>query len=120
VANCLVLTKVDADLAPSAEQSTAQGPSRVAHLHPSGVAEGHEPLTMDRRPSAVLSRVFAACKTPYVPRHVLSCRSVGGAVLVAERVVSPGAKMEIHPAALTFHLIDLALAVVLAASLERQ
>jgi hypothetical protein len=26
VANCLVLTKVDADLAPSAEQSTAQGP----------------------------------------------------------------------------------------------
>jgi hypothetical protein len=25
VANCLVLTKVDADLAPSVEQSTAQG-----------------------------------------------------------------------------------------------
>jgi hypothetical protein len=44
VANCLVLTKVDADLAPSAQQSTAQGPSRAAHLHPSGVAEGHEPL----------------------------------------------------------------------------
>jgi hypothetical protein len=29
-------TKVDADLASSAEQSTAQGPGRVAHLHPSG------------------------------------------------------------------------------------
>jgi hypothetical protein len=34
VANCLVLTKVDADLAPSAEQSTAQGSCCVAHLHP--------------------------------------------------------------------------------------
>ena len=59
MANYLVLTKVDADLAPSAEQSTAQGPSRAAHLHPSGVAEGHEPLTMDRRPSAVLTHVLA-------------------------------------------------------------
>jgi len=45
VANCLVLTKVDADLVPSAEQSTAQAPSRADHLHPSGAAAGHEPLT---------------------------------------------------------------------------
>jgi hypothetical protein len=45
VANCLVLTKVDADLAPSAEQSMAQAPFRADHLHPSGVAAGHEPLT---------------------------------------------------------------------------
>jgi hypothetical protein len=29
----------------SAEQSTAQGPCCAAHLHPSGVAAGHEPLT---------------------------------------------------------------------------
>src|SRR6266511_5005676 len=58
------LTKVDADLAPSAEQSTAQGPCCAAHLHPSGVAEGHEPLTMDRRHTAVLSAVFAARATP--------------------------------------------------------
>jgi hypothetical protein len=47
MANCLVLTKVDAGLAPSAEQSTAQGPSCAAHLHPSGVAAGHEPLTSE-------------------------------------------------------------------------
>jgi hypothetical protein len=40
---------------------TAQGPSRAAHLHPSGVAQGHEPLTMDRRPSAVLAHVLAGC-----------------------------------------------------------
>jgi hypothetical protein len=32
---------------PSAEQWTAQRPSCVAHLRPSGVAAGHEPLTMD-------------------------------------------------------------------------
>jgi hypothetical protein len=46
-ANCLVLIKVDADPAPSPEQSTAQGPFRAAHLHPSGVAEGHEPFISD-------------------------------------------------------------------------
>ena len=62
--NYLVLTKVDADLAPSAEQSTAQGQWCAAHLHPSVVAAGHEPLTMDRRPSAVLSHVFAGRPTP--------------------------------------------------------
>jgi hypothetical protein len=37
--------KVDVDPTLSAEQSTAQGPFRAAHLHPSGVAAGHEPLT---------------------------------------------------------------------------
>jgi len=36
VANYLVLTKVDADPALSAAQSTAQGLCRAAHLHPSG------------------------------------------------------------------------------------
>ena len=68
VANSLVPTKVDADPAPSAEQSTTQGPSRAAHLHPSGVAAGDEPLTIDRRPSAVLWRVLAGRRTPYVPQ----------------------------------------------------
>ena len=48
MANCLVLTKVDADLAPSAEQWTAKGPRCAAHLHPSGVAAGHEPLTKNQ------------------------------------------------------------------------
>jgi hypothetical protein len=51
-------------LALSAEQSTAQGPSCAAHLHPSGVAAGHDPLTMDRGRTAVLTRVFAARMTP--------------------------------------------------------
>src|SRR5215218_6156895 len=32
---------------PSAEQATAQGPCCAAHLHPSGVAAGHDPLTID-------------------------------------------------------------------------
>ena len=50
MANYLVLTKVDANLAPSAEQSTAKGPPRAAHLHPSGVAAGHEPLIRVLRP----------------------------------------------------------------------
>ena len=66
--NYLVLTKVDADPAPSAEQSTTQGPSCAAHFHPVRVAAGHEPLTMDRRPSAVLSRIVAGRVTPYVPQ----------------------------------------------------
>jgi len=50
-------TMVDADLPSSAKQSTTQRPCRAAHLHPSGVAAGHKPLTMDRQPSAVLSHV---------------------------------------------------------------
>jgi hypothetical protein len=61
--------QVDADLAPSAEQ--AQGPSGAAQLHPSGVAQGHEALTMDRRLSAVLTHVLAG-RT----RH-RTCRSYG-------------------------------------------
>jgi len=36
------------------------------------------------------------------------------------RLVSPDAEMQVHPAALPLDLIDLALAVLLAASLERQ
>jgi len=48
VANCQVLTKVDADLALSAEQSTAQGPCRAANLHPSGW-----PPAMSHLPSMV-------------------------------------------------------------------
>jgi hypothetical protein len=52
VANCLVLTKVDADPALSAEQSTAQGPCCAAHLHPSGVAAGHEPLIRVQPPGS--------------------------------------------------------------------
>jgi hypothetical protein len=36
--------QVDADLASSAEQWTAQRPCCAAHLHPSGVAAGYEPL----------------------------------------------------------------------------
>ena len=44
---------------PFAEQSTAQGPSRAAQLHPSGVTRGHERPTMDRRLSAVLTHVLA-------------------------------------------------------------
>jgi hypothetical protein len=51
--------KVDADPALSAEQSTAQGPFRAAHLHPSGVAAGHEPLTMDLGRTAMLPSVSA-------------------------------------------------------------
>ena len=39
---------------------------------------------------------------------------------LASRVVSPGAKMEVHPAALPLDLVDLAFAVLLAAGLERQ
>ena len=57
MANCLVLTKVDADLASSAEQSTAQRPCRAAYLHPSGVAAGHEPLTMEPPGTAVRTTV---------------------------------------------------------------
>ena len=65
VANSLVPTKVDADLAPSAEQPTAQGACRAAHLHLSGVATGHEPLTMDRSRTAVLAGVFPQRVRPY-------------------------------------------------------
>jgi hypothetical protein len=36
----------------------------LPYLHPSGVAAGHEPLTMDRQPSAVLTPVIAARATP--------------------------------------------------------
>ena len=57
-------TKVDADLALSAEQSTAQGPCRAAHLHPSGVAPGHGSLIRDRRLSAVLTSVLPGRATP--------------------------------------------------------
>jgi hypothetical protein len=63
-AGALATYQVDADLASSAKQSTAQRPCRAAHLHPSGVAAGHEPLTMDRRPSAVLAAVSAGRMAP--------------------------------------------------------
>ena len=38
-------------------REAVNGPEAMSccHLHPSGVAVGHEPLTMDRRPSAVLT-----------------------------------------------------------------
>ena len=39
------LPRSNADLVPSAEKSMAQAPSPAPHLHPSGVAAGHEPLT---------------------------------------------------------------------------
>jgi hypothetical protein len=61
VANYLVLTKVDADLALSAEQSTAQGPCRAANLHPSGVAAGHEPLTRNGS-SEPITRVWVEAR----------------------------------------------------------
>jgi hypothetical protein len=41
-------------------------------------------------------------------------------LLRAFRVVSSGTKMQIHPATLHLDLVDLSLAVVLAARLERQ
>src|SRR5215207_3210895 len=67
MANCLVLTKVDADLALSAERSTAQGPYRAAHLHPSGVAAGHEPLTMEPPGTAVRTAVSPGHARPSGP-----------------------------------------------------
>ena len=42
---------------PSAEQSTTQGPSCAAHLHPVRVAAGHEPLTMEPPRTAVRTAV---------------------------------------------------------------
>jgi hypothetical protein len=42
---------------PLREAVSAQGPWHAANPHPSGVAAGHEPLTMDRALSAVFSQV---------------------------------------------------------------
>lgn len=64
VANSLVFTKVDVDLASSAEQSTAQGPCRAAHLHASGVAAGHKPLAMDLAVTAVQTSVPTGREPP--------------------------------------------------------
>ena len=45
-------------------QDEPTSPGRPTHFHPSGVAAGHEPLTMDRRHTAVLSAVFAGGTVP--------------------------------------------------------
>jgi hypothetical protein len=49
-------------------RGAVNGPGAVSccHLHPSGVAAGHEPLTMDRRPTVMLSRVVAGGAGPYM------------------------------------------------------
>jgi hypothetical protein len=59
---------------------TAQGPSRAAHLHPSGVAAGHEPLIRDRGLSAVRTSVSPG-----------RARASGakGCVLTAARISAP-------------------------------
>ena len=44
--------------------STAQGPCRAAHFIRQVVAAGHEPLTMDGRPTRRAVRVFAGRATP--------------------------------------------------------
>jgi hypothetical protein len=77
---------------PSAEQSTAQGPSVAAHLHPSGVARGHEPLTMDRKPSVALTRVFAGRTEPYATQlwgqSFWAARHPAGAIVTTPRTLS--------------------------------
>ena len=45
-------------------QDEPTSPGRPTYFHPSGVAAGHEPLTMDRQPSAVLSGVLAGRTAP--------------------------------------------------------
>jgi hypothetical protein len=72
--------QVDADLASSAEQWTAQRPCCAAHLHPSGVAAGHEPLTMDVRVVHVAMRHFT------YPRNRAGERRCRGSMRGASRV----------------------------------
>jgi hypothetical protein len=70
---------------------TAQGPSRAAHLHPSGVAAGHEPLTMEPPGTAVRTTIPAGNARPsgsklsvlLRPSYVL-CRDGRQAQLLAD------------------------------------
>jgi hypothetical protein len=64
VANYLVLTKVDADPALSAEQSRPKGRLVLPIFIRQGVAAGHEPLPWIGGPTAVLTRIFAGRTAP--------------------------------------------------------
>ena len=71
-----------------------------------------------------LARVVAGAERPPLPGRGLrrppaaTGRGQRPYRLASRRVVPAGAEMQVHPAALPLHLIDLALAVILAAGLE--